>query len=60
MVGKKGAKWRKCPSCGARLRPLRYYVNSKEERGWVKVGYYCPVEKKFFHLEEIEGEKNED
>lgn len=46
----------RCTHCNAKLKPLRYFVNSQAKgRKWIKVGYWCPNEKKFFKTEEIEG-----
>lgn len=55
----KNWKWRKCPICRGTLKSVKYLQNNKEGRKWVKVGYWCSVDKKFFSLEEIEGDKNE-
>jgi len=49
----------KCPDCGAWLKPLRYFVNTKNEKAWKKVAYYCPKEDKIFKLDEIEGGEEE-
>ena len=31
----------KCPKCGGKLRSLFYFKNTKDEKRWIKAGYYC-------------------
>jgi len=54
MVKKRVSRPR-CPNCGRPLKPLRYFVNNKNEKKWKKVAYYCEYEDMVFRIDEIEG-----
>jgi len=45
----------KCPICGSRMKSVYYFINRKDERKWVKAGYYCSVCKRFYTEDEIES-----